>query len=280
MRSLKKVRDIITIAWAIFEKEIKIWLRYPAWIFTFIALPYMVSGFFYGIGYAVAGSNALTNFAENTGITNPFLFYTIGTAMLLTSQLIINDTASSIRNEQLRGTFELHYLAPTPTYVIWFLHVIPHATITFMVLLTASLPLFFTELNMIDPLSLVLCGIIFIIGIIPLLGIGLVMSALTVRFKEPWAFSNTLNAAISLLSGFFYPLTVFPEWVRVVSQILPTTHLVQIFREIILLNRDILLTDYRLLILAFLATSYPIIGFSVYRRWEENAKKRGELSKH
>ena len=277
---MRRLRKLARVAVGVYVKEMRIWFRYPSWLLTFAALPYMVSGLFNGVGYSIAGPKAFENFAKNTGVSNPFLFYTLGTALLIASQLILQDTASSIRSEQLMGTFELHYLTPTPTYIIWLLHIFPHFTVTMMVLLAATLPILAYSGAIISPLDLLYASIVLLLGMLPLLGISLVLASLVVRYKEPWALINVVQSIISLLSGYFYPLTVFPEWVRILAQVVPTSHVVEILREVFLFNRGIALSDSRILLLLTLLLVYPIVGLMFYMRWERIARRRGELSKY
>jgi len=280
VRNLKNLKSALLVAIGVYVKEMKIWFRYSSWIFTFIALPYMISGLFNGIGYAIAGDKAVENFAKNTGISNPFLFYTLGTALLLASEIIISDFGNSIRSEQLNGTFELHYLSPTPTYVIWMFHLFPHSTIMFIVLLATTIPVLVVSSVIVSLPDLLIALFIFIVGMIPLIGIAFILASLVVRFKEPWAIVNLINNLISLLSGFLYPLTIFPEWVRLVANLVPTSYVVDVLREVFLFNRHLALNDIRFFIFFLLVALYPSFGLTLYKRWENEARRKGELSKY
>jgi len=277
---LERVRRLARAALGVYVKEMKIWLRYPTWIFAFIALPYMLSGLFNGIGYSIAGPRAVENFARNTGVSNPFLFYTLGTALLLATEVLLQDVAYSIRSEQLLGTFELHYLAPAPTWLIWILYLFPHSTIMVVVLLATTLPVLAFSGVLSSPIDFLYACSVLALGMLPLLGIALALAALVVRYKEPGAVVSLVQSVVILLSGYFYPLTVFPAWVSALSQVLPTTHVISILRSLLLAGEGVSPLDRRLLTLLALAVAYPVIGLYSYRRWESEARRRGELSKY
>ncbi len=277
---MRKVKEYLLVARAIYIKEMLLWIRYPSWIFTFIALPYTIAGLFYGVGYGIAGPGAAKNFAEKTGVENPFLYYLLGTVVFLMTSMIVNDVGMSIRNEQLNGTFEMQYLTPAGKLFLWSSYILPHATISLMVTAASTIPPLTLGLRGVDLFSAVIGVVALFLGLIPLFGIGFAIAALTVRFKEPWAVTNALQAAISLLSGFYYPLAVLPEWLRLAAQFIPTTHAVSLLRDALLLNKRLILGDYRLAVLVALSLVYPVLGASFYKRWEMHARRTGELSKY
>ena len=275
----KKIVNFLLGVYAVYVKEMKLWLRYPTWILTFIAMPYMVTGLFSGIGYVIGGANAIKNFMENTGTSEFFLFSLVGSSLFMISTIIMEDVGSSIRSEQLRGTFELHYLTPMSTALIWTAHILPHGTISLITIAGTLIPALVFSENL-SLLGIVETFFILILALIPLFGISLVIAALTVRFKEPWAVVQVIRAFISVASGFFYPIYVLPRWLQLFSLILPTTQAVELIRSILVYTRHLTLTDYRFSLLLILSLIYFIIGFRVFGRWEDYARKKGELSKY
>lgn len=280
MKRIKEISKSLLIVRAIYIKEMKIWLRYPSWIFTFIALPYMISGLFYGIGYSIAGPNSVKNFTSNTGVSNPFLYYLLGSLVFMMTTLISEDIGSSIRQEQLNGTFELHYLSPSNKALIWSSYIFPHGTISLLMMLASALPPLIYRFGYQSLFSMLIGLLILFIGIIPVFGIGLIMASLTVKFKEPWAIINVIRTIITVCSGFYYPLTILPYWLQFISQFIPTSHVTTLLREVLLFNRRLIFSDIRLALLLFLSLLYFVLGYGFFVRWERNARKSGELSKY
>jgi len=277
---LKALRNNLLVIYAVYIKEMKIWLRYPSWIFVFITLPYTLTGLFYGVGYAIAGNRAFDNFVKNTGARNPVLYYLLGSTVLLLSVIIIEDMGASIRSEQLRGTFELHYLSPANKLLLWSSYVLPHGTVSFIVIAATLAPPLIWETRTLDIVSVLWTIVLLFIGMLPLYGIGLITASLTIRFKEPWAIINIIKAFISVCSGFLYPLTVLPHWLQLVSKTIPTSYLAVLLRDILIFDRKLLLEDIRLTALVITSLLYLALGFGIYLRWENYARKTGDLSKY
>jgi len=280
MRKIRGLGKNLLVIRAVYIKEMKIWLRYPSWIFTFMALPYMISGLFFGIGYSISGPNAIKNFQRNTGIDDPFLYYLLGSLIFMMASLISEDIGSSIRQEQLNGTFELHYLSPSNKALLWSSYIFPHGTISLLMMLASALPPLIYKFGFESIFSIIAGLFILFIGIIPLFGIGLIIASLTVKFKEPWAVVNVIRLLITVCSGFYYPLTILPYWLQVISNIIPTSHVIILLREILLLNRRYVFSDPRMGLLLFLSLIYFALGYVFFVRWEKNARKSGELSKY
>jgi len=274
------VLNNILVIRAVFMREILYWVRYPMWFLTLISFPYLISGLFYSIGYAMSGENAIKYFSERAGTSNVLLYQLVGSAIFMISILMIEDVGQSIRVEQLRGTLEYNYITAANKIVLWGSVVVPHGLISLTTLATSLIPVLFMGLGAVDPLNLLLGIFVLFIGLMPLFGIGFVVAALTMRFKEPWAVTNIIKAFISAFSGFNYPITILPLWLQYVSSILPTTMVTNIIREALLFNKKIYTMNNQVELLTLMGLMYFTIALVVYKRWEEEARKRGELSKY
>lgn len=264
----------------VFVKQVKILSRYIGSIVSIVVMPYMIGGLFAGIGYAVGGRGAQRNFVANTGISNPLLYMVLGGSIMLAAMIVLEDVGSVIREEQLIGTFELHYLTPNNPMLLWFYHIVPMALLMITVFAFDVTPILLYEGGMLSPSEWAVASMVVFLSMVPLVGIGLVIAALTVRFKEVWAVINVINSGITLLSGFFYPLELFPRIVRWVARLVPTSHAVELLREIVAHRTIPLDTPSKLLVLAALSVAYLIVGGVTYRRWEDHARRTGELSKY
>jgi len=280
MKRIKGIKAMLQVVYAVFIREMTIWLRYPSWILTFIALPYLFSGLFYGIGVAMGGQDAISNFKEKIGVENVFLYYVIGTSIFLASNILLSDVSGTIRSEQLRGTFELQYLSPANKVLLWGSVVIPHGIISSLVLVSTTLPIIIISASKISIFNIITAVFFLLIGLIPLFGIAFTLAALTVKYKEPWAIANILNSLFSAFSGFTYPIWILPKWLQIISYLIPLTHVNTITRALLLFNQGLFSYKIEIILLAFYSIIYPLFGISLFKRWEIDAKKKGELSKY
>jgi len=279
---LRRVRNAFSTLSAVVVKEMKIMSRYPGFLFMVAAIPFMFGGMIMGIGYAVAGPSAFANFAANTGVGNPLLYTTLGGVLMIGSMLLVENTAGIIREEQMMGTFELHYLTPNSTMLLWLFHSLSTSLLTLMIMAVDVAAVLAWQGSLLSPAEWLVAALVTLLGLLPLAGIGLAVAALTVRFKEVWAIANVVNSFIALLSGFYYPLEVFPAAVRLISQALPTSHAAQILRSVMSegLSAARLQLWERIALMAALGAAYLLLGRALYSRWEDEARSRGELSKY
>lgn len=273
-------RSSLRLLQGIVVKEAKIMTRYVGTLLMILLMPFMISGLFVGIGYGVAGPAAAANFASNTGVESPILYMTLGSLLMMSSMIMVENTSSVIREEQLIGTFELHYLTPNNTVLLWLYHAVATSIMmlaVFTVDITAVIVLHGALLSLTDWIT---AALIVLLGLLPLAGLGLVVAALTVRFKEVWAVASTLNSFIAMLSGFYYPLEIFPRVVQLISYALPTSHAASVLRGIFTGASSGLAAWQRIVLMLALALVYLLVGKTFYGRWEDEARRRGELSKY
>uniref|UniRef100_A0A7C3WJK7 ABC transporter permease n=1 Tax=Thermofilum pendens TaxID=2269 RepID=A0A7C3WJK7_THEPE len=261
-------------------KELKLTFRYIGSLVTIAAMPFMVSGLFIGIGYAVAGPAALRNFEANTGASSPLLYMTLGGVLMIASMIVIENTSTIIREEQLMGTFELHYLTPNSTVVLWLLHALAYSILMILLFTLDIVVVIAWQGGLLTPNEWGVAAAVILLAMLPLAGIGLVIAALTVRLKEVWAAANLVNSFIAALSGFYYPLEIFPRVVQLAAEVLPTTHAAAVLKSVVARVPVELPLWQRVVIMSCLALAYLAAGKLFYSRWEDAARRRGELSKY
>jgi len=133
--------------------------------------------------------------------------------------------------------------------------------------------------SLLSPLEWLVAAALTLLGLLPLAGLGLVVAALTVRFKEVWAVVNVVNAFVAALSGFYYPLELFPRAVQLAAGLVPTSYAARVLREIFTGAPRLRLWE-QVAAMAALGLAYLLAGRAFYLRWEGEARRRGELSKY
>ncbi len=277
---MKKKNKTLLVLKGIFIKEIKIMSRYIGNWIMIIMLPYMLSGIFLGAGYAVGGKKAPVNFYKNTGISDPLLYSILGGSIMIVTMIILENTGGYIREEQLIGTFELHYLTPNSTLQIWFFHIFPIATLMIATFSVTVTPVLLLKGKLLSPYEWMIAALVIFISLIPLAGIGLIIAALTVRFKEVWAVINVINSGITLLSGYYYPLEIFPQMIQMIALLIPSSTAIKILRNLIQHKYDAVNLGSHLSLFLVLSILYLLLGYFTYKRWENEARKTGALSKY
>jgi len=264
---------------AIFWKGLKHHLRYPGEFIIFLTLPFLFTFLILGMGTAVGGSNASTYFATRTGTSNIVIYEILGSAVWMTSWIVIEDVGTGIREEQIKGTLEQNFLAPVRRFTLLVGLSFTDVVITsalFLIVVGASVAIVLPS----SFLTIIPAFLTLLLGLIPLFGIGFLFAGFVVRFKEPYIFTQIVNLVFATLTGTYYPVTLLPYWVRFLSGVLPQTYVIDDMRRIVIANQTLVNLYGSVFILLTLALAYPIIGYAVFRRIERKASVTGEFSKY
>jgi len=264
---------------AIFWKGLKHHIRYPGEFAIFLMLPFLFTFLILGMGDAVGGSNAAIYFASRTGTTNIIIYEVLGSAVWMTSWVVIEDVGTAIRDEQVKGTLEQNFLAPVRRFTLLVGLSLTDVVITsalFLIVVSVSVVVVLPS----SFLTIIPAFLMLLIGLIPLFGIAFLFAGFVVRFKEPYIFTQIINLVFATLTGTYYPVTFLPYWVQLLSSALPQTYVIADMRRIVLANQTLVDLYGSLFVLVALALAYPIIGYVVFRQVERKASVTGEFSKY
>ena len=68
------------------------------------------------------------------------------------------------------------------------------------------------------------------------LGVGLLLSAITVKFRDIMHLYSVFVTALMYLTPVIYPLSILPEWLEPIVLLNPITNILQMFRDVMLYN--------------------------------------------
>ena len=279
MRTVSGVRRVINALAAIFWKGIKHYTRYPGGFLIYLMLPFLFTILIFGMGRFVGGGNAVFNFATRTGTSNILVYEMLGSAVWMTSWVVVEDVGVALRDEQMKGTLEQNFLAPVNRFTllvgISLTDIVITTTIFFLVV---GVTLAFTMPG--AYLSLLEAFLMLMFGLIPLFGLGFLFAGFVIKFKEPYVFTQMVNLIFGTLTGTYYPVTILPYWVQLLSRVLPQTYVISNMRQIILANQTLVSLYGSIFALLALALAYPIIGYAVFKKMESKAGVTGEFSKY
>jgi len=279
MRTISGPRTTARALAAIFQKGIKHYIRYPGNFLLIFAMPFMFTVMIFGMGQFVGGSDASLNFAARTGTSNVLVYEILGSAVWMISWVVVEDVGVALRDEQMKGTLEQNFLAPVSRLTLLIglsLTDVVITTIVFFgvagVTIMVTMPAAF--------LTLIQAFVVLLVGLIPLFGIGFLFAGFVVRFKEPYMFTQIVNLLFATLTGTYYPVTLLPYWVQLLSGALPQTYVIEDMRRIVLANQTLVSLYGSVFILLALALAYPTLGYVVFRHLEKRARVTGEFSKY
>ncbi len=276
---MTSVNDIFDPLRAIFQKQVRHLLRYPGEMIFLFIIPYFLTALLVAMGISVGGENPFGNFASQTGSSlNPVVFLMIGSGVWMISWIVLEGIGTSLRDEQIKGTLEQNFLAPTNRFLLLVGQALSQIVITSLLFGGVIVG----SVLVLEPggaLGLVPAFAILMIGLIPLFGLGFVFAALVIRFKEPYAFTQAVNVLFAVLTGTFYPVTVLPFWARYVSTAIPQTIVIQDMRLAVESVQLLIGAFGTIFILLVMGIIYPFLGYSMFKQFERRAKVTGDLSK-
>ena len=100
------------------------------------------------------------------------------------------------------------------------------------------------------------------------LGVGLILAAITVKFRDIMHLYSVFVTALMYLTPVIYPMSILPEWLKPIVMLNPITNILQMFRNVMLYNS---LPGLRAIIIAIVECSIMlIIGLYVFYKNQDD----------
>ncbi|MBI5959328.1 MAG: ABC transporter permease [Chloroflexi bacterium] len=242
------------------------------------------------MAYSIADSLAVTFIGAGVGEitgqtqidTNFMITYLlIGTLVWRFLSSIFHNISEMIAWERWEGTIEYTFMAPVRRFnqMIGQTFFAILYSLIFTVILGVTVATFF-DLDLSDA-DLLSALILLLVGSLSFVGIGMVASILPLLYPERGAqMTNIVQAFFLLVSGIYYPVTVLPEWLQVLSKISPATYVLEGMRAALLpetAKSDPLTYVVPLLIMGLVMLP---LGIHLFQRAERYTKRTGKLKRN
>jgi ABC-2 type transport system permease protein len=239
------------------------WLRPSAYLASKVVMPLNQILFFTFLGMYATGRDSAS-------------FYVIGNAVQMAAVSGIYGVTMSIGGDRWDGTLPYLFGTPANRMAMFLGRALVHV---FDGMLGVALGLMWgvvllgLDLSQTDPLAL---GLIILTTTISTSGLGLLMGCLSLITRHMMFVNNTVYFLLLVFSGANVPLTALPGWMRSVSQFLPLTRGIASARSVI---AGVRLAEVAPLLAGELLVGlvYIFLGYSLFRWFEFQAKRRGTL---
>ncbi len=198
-------------------------LRYPGQLVLDTFIPIIFAALPILIGRATEGANAAEAFQRNTGTPNYMAYLLIGSSVFTIVSFAFWHVAYWLRWEQEAGTLEALYLVPV--HRIWMAagtslySCIRSIFTSFVAYFLGALILGFNPWQG----ELVLALVFLLVGFVPLYGMTLLYGAVILKVKEANALVGLMQWAVSFLMGVFFPISIFPPFLKIIAYLFPPT---------------------------------------------------------
>lgn len=209
-----------------------------------------------------------------------FSFVLIGLAFTGYLNLSLSNFSSSIRDGQMMGTLEIMLLSPTRLSAILIsssLYSYLIATFNVLVYFVVGALIFGFNASHINIASAL---VVMALSIASFSGIGILSAAVVMLVKKGDPVTWIFGGVSSLLAGVFYPVSVLPGWLGVLSRFVPMTYSLDAMRLAVLKGSTLADLRYDLLIMLGFAAVFTPLAFIVFGRALRRAKMEGSLAQY
>lgn len=190
----------------------------------------------------------------------------------------------NIRREQKQGTLEQLYLSPAPKSA----SLVSRVTITLVwsgLLTLASFWLVSAIAGQVPIHNLPLGLLILALSLAGTFGVGFAFAALTLRVRETaQTVANLFQFSFIVLCAPFFPFSALPGVIQPISRLLPLSYSVDALRSTMLGYPpgfpELAPFEVELVIIIVFGLLMPWLGFWLYRREEDRARRNGSLSEY
>jgi len=260
---------------AAFLKDLRSYVRYPAWILgEFISTPLWF--FFFALGVTLFAPTSLSSSLQphEGGIS----FFFFGFVFIILFGTGVWGIGQTVRNEQMAGTLEQFFLAPASRVTLimgrWA-----------RIFLTDTLIIGYTTLllyliggslvTLYDPVLFLFSVGLYELGLI---GFGLLFAGLTMRIRSYNTISNLVFFGYMVLTGALFPVSVIPIPFRYICLIIPFTYFNDLVRHAALATPTILPGTLEYLTAMLLSVCMLAVGFVGFKKIEDEARVRGTIA--
>jgi ABC-2 type transport system permease protein len=266
-------------SYAFIERNFNLSKRYFGWEIVFLvysvvqALAVLYIGASMGQGYAGPA-------IRGPALAQTILFLAIGALVWSYLSTVFEIISETITWERWEGTIEYTLMAPVSRVT----HLLGASLFGILysllrsVIILAILGLFFhIDLSHANGLS---TAIVVVLGSFSFIGLGIMAATLPLLYTERGAqMTYVISAALLLVSGAYYPVSVLPRWMQMLATISPANYALHAIRGAVMFGQglgDLWPDLWPLLLIG--AVSIPL-GMAVFLRAERFAKRTGRLKR-
>jgi ABC-2 type transport system permease protein len=267
--------------WAMVRKELILMARYPVnFVASFGQVFLIVAIFTLGSKTFSVNLNNPSASVASTGSPSGLVIYGFILFMFISDTLWT--IGYNVRREQVQGTLEQLYLSPASKFASLVSRVANTLLWTGLLCVAASILMVF----MFGELPMENAGLgafILVMGLAGTFGVGFAFAALTLRIREAaQTLANLLQFAFMILCANFFPFSALPPFILFFSRLIPLSYAVDAFRSTMMGFPpgfpELAPIGVEIVIVTAFGLVMPILGYYLYRKAEDQARRSGSLS--
>jgi len=267
--------------WAMSRKELTIMARYPVEFVASFAQVFIITLALTlaGLMFARGGVQQAGNAGSSTAglVVYGFILF-----------MFLSDTlwtiGYNVRREQKQGTLEQLYLSPASKFASLLSRVT--VTLTWTSLMSVGAAAMMSAMIGRLPFENLPLGIfILIMALSGTFGVGFAFAAITLRIKEAGqTLANVIQFAFMVVCAPFFPFSALPGWMQNISRAVPLAYGVDAFRSTLMGYPrgfpELAPIGVEVVVVTIFGLAMPLLGYWLYRREEDVARRKGSLSEY
>jgi len=207
-----------------------------------------------------------------------FAFVLIGVAFSGYFGVGLSGFSRSLRQAQTTGTLEAMLSTPTPISAIIVASSLWSYTITTLrVIVYLALGVGFLGLNL-QGGNFLGALLVLLLTILAFSGIGILAASFIMVLKRGDPVTWVVEYLATLLGGVYYPISILPAWLQVLSALLPITYSLEAMRKILIQGASLSSLKVELLVLSLFAIVLLPLGINAFRFAVRRARQDGSLT--
>ena len=275
---MAQITHEIKASYAFVERNFNLVKRYWGWevVWMIYSIVNALSITFIGKASGEITGRTLSQLEIDTAI----LYLLVGTLVWHYLSKIFHDISEAIAWERWEGTIEYTFMAPVTRFTHMMgqtaFSVVYGALHTVVILLVVSL---FFRLNLREA-NLLGSGLVLLAGSLSFIGLGVTAAVLPLLYPERGAqMTHVIQALVLLVSGVYYPISVLPGWMQVLSHLSPATYVLAGVRAGLLDGTPVTALWGDVLPLVAMGIVLIPAGLWAFGRAERYAKRTGKLKR-
>ena len=268
----------IGLAYAFVEREIALSKRYWAWEIVWLVYGIVTS---LSVAYIGLAAPAISGGQVDEAAVSHFVLYLlVGTIAWRFLGIIFENIGEVIAWERWEGTIEYTFMSPVPrlTHLLGMCVATLVRALVFSVGILACVTLFVpVDLSHANVLSAV---VLLAVGALAFIGLGIASAAFPLMWTEKGLqMAYILQAIVLLVSGVYYPVSVLPGWMQVLSVISPATYVIRGMRSALMDGADLAALWPEVWPALVVGVISIPLGLRLFVAVERYAKKTGRLKR-
>ncbi|MDJ0274350.1 MAG: ABC transporter permease [Nitrososphaerota archaeon] len=226
-------------------------------------------GLFFLIGTLVRREQEL--FARISGYNDSVLYQMAGVPVLLLSLVMVSAVGEYVIELGRRGALEHIQTLPVDMKLVMGAHATTIVSVSLLYYFAVTVPFVYLRGGPGAVAHLLPAMLVLALGLLPLFLFAALVALLTLLVRTE-AFLELVSASVYTFTGIAYPLTVFPQFVALVAQLLPHPHVAESVRLAVFYG---VLEPARLVPMLAVLAGYAVFSTAIYSRIERVLRRGG-----